>query len=78
VVQNSLDVSKAVVQWNKSAATTGDYLRTLNPDGSFSFRITGEGDIIWGQNDSLRAEIASLRAEIAALRSQVEVLTAAK
>jgi len=78
VVQNSLDVSKAVVQWNKSAAATGDYLRTLNPDGSFSFRITGEGDIIWGQNDSLRAELAILRAQIAALRSQVQLLTAAE
>jgi hypothetical protein len=77
VVQNSLDLNKAVVQWNKSAASPGDYLRTLNPDSSYSFRITGEGDIIWGQNDSLRGELNRLRAEIADLRSQVQLLTAA-
>jgi hypothetical protein len=78
VVQNSLDIGKAVVQWNKSAASPGDYLRTLNPDGSYLFRITGEGDIVWGQNDSLRAELNTLRAEIAELRSQVHALSAAK
>jgi hypothetical protein len=73
VVQNSLDIVNAVVQWNKSAASPGDYLRVLNADSSYAFRITGEGDIVWGQNDSLRAELNTLRAEIAELRSELKL-----
>ena len=72
VIQNSLDIAKSVVQWNKSAASTGDYLRVLNSDSSFAFRITGDGDIVRGNSDSLRAELARLHAEIADLRSQLE------
>ena len=76
VVQYSLDVGKAVTQWNKSAASTGDYLRVLNSDNSFAFRITGDGDVVWGKDDSLRAELKQMRTEIAELRSQVQTLKA--
>jgi len=76
VVQNTLDIVKAVQQWNKSAASPGDYLRVLNKDCSFAFRITGEGDIVWGKNDSLRAELNRLQAEITALRSELQLLRA--
>ena len=76
VVQHSLDVGKAVTQWNRSAASTGDYLRVLNSDSSFAFRITGDGDVVWGKDDSLRSELKQMRAEIADLKSQVQALKA--
>jgi hypothetical protein len=76
VVQNSLDIVSSLEQWNKSAASTGDYLRVLNNDSSPAFRITGEGDIVWGKSDSLRAELGRLQAEVAELRSQLELVRA--
>ena len=48
-----VDVTSAVVQWNVSAKTTGDYLQILKPrpvlSGSgYAFRITKDGNIFIG------------------------------
>lgn len=76
-MQNSLDVTKSVLQWNKSAGSSGDYLRVLKPDSSYAFRITGDGDLVWGGNDSLRAQLGALRAEVADLRAQLQAIRSA-
>ena len=78
VVQNSLDITKSVAQWNKSTASTGDYLRVFNGDGTSVFRITGDGDIVWAPSDSLRGQLAKMRAEIADLRSELQQLKASR
>jgi hypothetical protein len=53
VIGSDVDVTAAVVQWNVSAKTTGDYLRILKPapvlSGSgYAFRITKDGTIFIG------------------------------
>ncbi len=75
VVQSSLDVTASLLQWNRSVGTTGDYVRVVKPDSSYAFRITNDGDIIWGRDESLRAELAALRTEVAQLRAQVQALS---
>jgi len=77
VVQNTLDITKSVVQWNRSKESNGDYLRVFKPDSTLGFRITMDGDLVWGRDDSLRAELAALRKEVAELRQQVQSLTRA-
>lgn len=77
VVQSSLDVTTSLLQWNRSVGTTGDYVRVLKPDSSIAFRITNEGDLVWGTSQSLRTELAALRTEVAQLRAQVQALTKA-
>ena len=74
VVQNSVDVTKSVVQWNRSTDSNGDYLRVYRPDSTLGFRITMDGDLVWGRNDSLRAELAALRKEVTELRKQLQSL----
>ena len=77
VVQNSVDVTKSVVQWNRSKESNGDYLRVFKPDSTLGFRITMDGDLVWGRDDSLRAELAALRKEVTELRRQVQSLARA-
>ena len=53
VISNDVDVTAAVVQWNVSPKTTGDYLRILKPppvySGSgYAFRLTKDGTIFIG------------------------------
>jgi len=48
VVQNTVDVTKSVIQWNRSTASSGDYLRVFGPDSKIAFRITMDGDLVWG------------------------------
>ncbi len=74
VVQNTVDVTKSVLQWNRSAASNGDYLRVFRPDGTLGWRITMDGDLAWGRDESLRAELKALRAEVADLRRQLQSL----
>ncbi len=74
VVQSSVDVTKSVVQWNRSTDSNGDYLRVYRPDSTLGFRITMDGDLVWGRNDSLRAELAALRKEVTELRKQLQSL----
>ncbi len=78
VVQNSVNVTKSVVQWNRSTAADGDYLRVLKPDGLIGFRLTRDGDLVWGRDESLRAELAELRKEVVELRRQVQALERAQ
>jgi hypothetical protein len=53
VINSNVDVTTAVVQWNVSAKSTGDYLRILKPrpvssGGLYALRITKDGDIFIG------------------------------
>ena len=60
VVQSDVDVTQAVVQWNVSAGSTGDYLRIIRPPGEgggYALRITKDGTIYIG-NLSLDEYIA--------------------
>jgi hypothetical protein len=57
VIQSDLDIVGAVVQWNVSAHTTGDYLRIVRPGGGYALRITKDGQIFIGEQ-SLEAYIA--------------------
>jgi hypothetical protein len=77
VVQNTLDVTKTVLQWNRSKGSSGDYLRVFKPDSTLGWRITMDGDLVWGKDESLRAEIATLQKEVADLRKQLEALSKA-
>lgn len=77
VVQNSVDVTKSVIQWNRSAASNGDYLRVFGPDSKIVFRITMDGDLVWGRDESLRAELSALRKELTELRKQLDSLARA-
>jgi len=53
LIGSDVDVTSAVVQWNVSTKTTGDYLRILKPrpvvSGSgYAFRLTKDGNIFIG------------------------------
>lgn len=53
LINSNVDVTTAVVQWNVSAKSTGDYLRILKPrpvlSGSgYALRITKDGNIFIG------------------------------
>jgi hypothetical protein len=50
VISNDVDVTAAVVQWNVSPKTTGDYLRILKPSAGngYAFRLTKDGNIFIG------------------------------
>jgi len=51
VIQSDVDVTEAVVQWNVSQGSTGDYLRILRPiekGGGYALRITKDGQIFIG------------------------------
>lgn len=53
VISSNLDVTTAVVQWNVSANSTGDYLRIVkprpvSPGGPCALRITKDGEIFIG------------------------------
>jgi hypothetical protein len=53
LINSNVDVTTAVVQWNVSAKSTGDYLRILKPrpvlSGSgYAFRLTKDGNIFIG------------------------------
>jgi hypothetical protein len=51
VIPDTVDVTAAVVQWNVSAKTTGDYLRIVKPPssgGGYAFRLTKDGNIFIG------------------------------
>jgi hypothetical protein len=45
VIQNDIDVTQAVVQWNVSAGSTGDFLRIFGPNGRRVFSIGKDGTI---------------------------------
>jgi len=51
VIQSDVDVTEAVVQWNVSDASTGDYLRIVRPagqGGGYALRITKDGVLYIG------------------------------
>ena len=50
MISNDVDVTAAVVQWNVSPKTTGDYLRILkaSPGSGYAFRLTKDGNIFIG------------------------------
>jgi hypothetical protein len=50
VIGNDVDVTAAVVQWNVSAKSTGDYLRIVKapPAAGYAFRLTKDGAIFIG------------------------------
>ena len=50
VVSNDVDVTAAVVQWNVSPKSTGDYLRIVkaSPSSGYAFRLTKDGTIFIG------------------------------
>jgi hypothetical protein len=48
VIQNDVDVTAAVIQWNVSSRSTGDFVRIIRPSevgGGYAFRITKDGQI---------------------------------
>jgi hypothetical protein len=48
VIQSDVDVTEAVVQWNVSVGSTGDYLRIVRPveqGGGYALRITKDGQL---------------------------------
>lgn len=48
VIQSDVDVTEAVVQWNVSSGSTGDYLRIVRPveqGGGYALRITKDGQL---------------------------------
>jgi hypothetical protein len=47
----------------------------FKPDSTLGWRITMDGDLVWGKDESLRGEIAALQKEVAELRKQLEALS---
>lgn len=70
VIQNTLDVTNAVVQWNVSPKSTGDYLRIARKDGSgWAFTLGLDGTItIDGQtlDQIIAAKVTAMTGQLAA------------
>jgi hypothetical protein len=46
VIMEDVNVTQAVLRWNRSAGSTGDLIQILSPDGrGIIFRIDGEGRV---------------------------------